>query len=62
MFRNFQLLKEANSLNSAVIAKWSVDKANTSDRMLKYGVGDMLNTDYINSQFSTSKVINKHLL
>lgn len=53
---------EANRLNSALIAGWSGDKVGVSDRMLKYGMGDMLNTEYLRSLYSTSKTINKHLI
>lgn len=61
-FEHNVICNEANSHNAALIAGWSGDKAGISDRMLKYGMGDMLNTDYLNSLFKTSKVINKHLL
>ena len=61
-FEHNVICKEANSLNSALIAGWSGGRVGISDRMLKYGMGDMLNSEYLRSLYDTSRVINQHLL
>ena len=61
-FRHNSIYSNANQANTALIAGWSGNQIGLSERMLRYGMGDMFNNEIVKGLYDTSELINKHLL
>ena len=61
-FRHNSVYANANQANTALIGGWSGPSVGLSERMLRYGMGDMYNSEFVQGLYKTSKLINKHLL
>lgn len=61
-FRHNSIYSDANQANTALIAGWSGAQIGLSERMLRYGMGDMQNSEFVQGLHKTSKEINKHLI
>jgi integrase len=60
-FRHNSIYSNANQANTALIAGWSGAQIGLSERMLRYGMGDMLQSEIVQGLYMTSLEINSHL-